>query len=84
MKRFFALVLLIITIICLFSGCGWNKQIIDLNYNYDTAIIELPNGTVETVAVKKWNDYEGDQIQVVSKDGTVYLVHSSDCVLIDY
>ncbi len=84
MKKIIALILLIICMVCLFTGCGWNRQIIDLNYDYDTAMISFPDGTCETIAVKKWCDYEGEQIQIISKDGTVYLTHAENVVLINY
>lgn len=62
------------------TGC--NKQIIDTTYNYDRAIISLPNGEIIDGKITSWTDYEdGDQIQV-KIDGKQYLVHSSDIVLI--
>lgn len=62
------------------TGC--NKQVIDLTYSYERAIISLPNGEVVDGKVQSWTDYEdGDQIQV-KIDGVTYLVHSSQVVLI--
>lgn len=70
----FTLVMLMLT------GC--NKQIIDLTYKYDTAIISLPNGEIVQGPVESWKDFgDGDQIQV-KIGGKTYLVHSSDVVLI--
>lgn len=63
----------------LLAGC--NKSIIDYQYKFDVAIIEMPGGTVERIDIATWNDYEGEQIQVIAKDGTVYLVSSVNCVL---
>lgn len=64
----------------LLSGC--NKQIVDLTYKFDRAIIYLPNGEVVDGRVSSWMDYEdGDQIQV-RINGVSYLVHSSNIVLI--
>ena len=60
------------------NGCGFNKQIIDLEYNYNAAIIK----DVGEVEVSKWNDYEDGMVQVISKDGTVYLTHLSNVILI--
>lgn len=75
------IVLLIIVLIVIFaSSC--NRQMVDLTYRYDRAIIELPNGEVIEGDVESWRDYaDGDQIQV-KIDGVQYLVHSSDIVLI--
>ena len=75
MKRVIPVILLVGT---LFTGCGYNKQIIDLNYNFTKAYIE----GIGTIEIKSWNDYEGsDMVQVTGKDGTVYLTHSSSVVL---
>ena len=62
------------------SGC--NKQMVDLTYSYEYAIIALPNGEVVEGKVSSWTDFEdGDQIQVRIA-GKTYLVHSSNIVLI--
>lgn len=77
---FIAILLLFFIISLLLSSC--NKQVIDLTYSYDRAIISLPNGAVVDGKVSSWKDFEdGDQIQVVVS-GTTYLVHSSNVALI--
>lgn len=54
----------------------------DTVYSFDKAIISLPNGDIVEGKIDSWTDYEdGDQIQV-KINGVVYLVHSSDVVLI--
>ena len=64
----------------LLAGC--NKQLIDLTYSYENAILQLPDGTVVSGKVQSWTDYEdGDQIQV-KINGKQYLIHSEDIVLI--
>lgn len=66
--------------VLLLSGC--NKQMVDLTYSYEYAIIGLPNGETVEGKVSSWTDFEdGDQIQV-KIDGKTYLVHSSNVVLI--
>ena len=71
---------LLLLVACLCSGC--NKQLLDLTYSYDYAIISLPNGEVVEGKVSSWKDFDdGDQIQVVI-EGKTYLVHSEDVVLI--
>ena len=76
-------VLLLLTLVTgaiLLAGC--NKQMVDLTYSYNRAILSLPNGQVIEGKVSSWTDFEdGDQIQV-KIDGTTYLVHSSNIVLI--
>ena len=63
-------------------GCE-NKQVFDTTYSFNRAIIELPNGYIIDGEVESWKDFEdGDQIQV-KLNGKVYLVHSSNIVLIN-
>ena len=82
MKKVLALMLVVIVVLttALLSGC--NKQMLDLTYSYEYAIIGLPNGEVVEGKVSSWTDYEdGDQLQV-KINGKTYLVHSSNVVLI--
>lgn len=79
MKKYLAIVLAVILCVGIFSGC--NKQLIDLNYEFNYAIISLPNGDVVEGKISSWNDYEGEQIQVKMND-KVYVVHSANIVLI--
>lgn len=74
------LTLVLVLSIALLVGC--NKQMVDLTYSYNRAILSLPNGEVIEGKVSSWTDFEdGDQIQV-KIDGKTYLVHSSNIVLI--
>lgn len=74
------LVLMLVVSTALLAGC--NKQMVDLTYSYNRAILSLPNGEVVEGKVSSWTDFEdGDQIQV-KIDGKTYLVHSSNIVLI--
>lgn len=73
------LLFIVLLVATMLSGC--NKQIIDLNYEFDYAIISLPNGDVVEGEISSWKDYEGEQIQV-KMDGKVYLVHSNNITLI--
>lgn len=78
MKRIFALSAVLL--ILLLAGC--NKQMVDMTYSYEYAIISLPNGEVVEGKVTSWTDFEdGDQIQVKIA-GKTYLVHSSNVALI--
>ena len=83
MKKLRVPVLLLVTILVtvqVMSGC--NKQMVDLTYSYERAILSLPNGDVVEGKVTSWTDFEdGDQIQV-RIEGKTYLVHSSNIVLI--
>lgn len=80
MKKFITIAALTLSTVLLLSGC--NKQLVDLTYSYNRAIISLPNGEVIDGKVTSWTDFEdGDQIQV-KIDGKSYLVHSANIVLI--
>ena len=75
-----SLQVLIAALVLVLVGC--NKQMVDLTYSYERAILSLPNGEVIEGKVSSWTDFEdGDQIQV-KIDGKTYLVHSSNIVLI--
>lgn len=63
-------------------GGGWFIVGIDTTFSYDNAILALPDGSVISGKIESWKDYDdGDQIQV-KIDGTTYLVHSVNIVLI--
>ena len=77
----------ILAIVCIvilsgcFGGCGCNRQLIDTTYKFDKAIIDLGTEVI-TVEIKSWKDFEDGEYQITTKDGEVYLTHSSRCVLI--
>ena len=80
MKKIFALVLTALMLLSL-TACG-NYDAFDTVYTYDYAIVTFPDGTTQTIELEQWTDYEGEQIQLTAKDGTVYLVNSVNCVLV--
>ena len=64
------------------SGCG-NKDMFDTVHSYDYALVTMPDGGVQKIEIKSWIDYEdSDQLQITATDGTVYLVHSTNCILV--
>ena len=67
------------------AGAGYpssNKMWHDNTNYFDKAIINLGNEVIE-VEVDKWEDFEdGEQLQILTKDGTVYLTSSFNCTLI--
>ena len=82
MKKIIVLLLAVIVVLAASLLAGCNKQMVDLTYSYEYAIIGLPNGETVEGKVSSWTDFEdGDQIQV-RIDGKTYLVHSSNVVLI--
>ena len=72
--------LLVLPLIALLV-CGCNKDIWDTNYTYDKAICEI-GGEYKEIKIRKWTDYDGEQIQIIGKDGKTYLVSSIKCTLI--
>lgn len=80
MKKIFALILTVLMLTSL-TACG-NYDVFDTVYTYDYAIVTFPDGTTQTIELEQWTDYEGEQIQITAKDGTVYLVNSVNCVLV--
>jgi hypothetical protein len=60
-----------------------NYQPVDLNYNFNYAVIRLQNGEVIEGKVESWRDYEdGEQIQV-KINGVLYLTNSFNCTLMN-
>ena len=58
-----------------------NKITIDMNYTFTKAITYIGNEKIE-LKVKNWNDYDGEQIQVVTEDGKVYLLSTYNTILV--
>ena len=81
MKKKFLLTILMATMGLGLVGCG-NYNMLDMNYTFDRAIIKLQNGEVLEVEVKKWTDYDGEQLQIETPDGKLYLTSSYNCTLI--
>lgn len=82
MKKYIAIVLAAVLLVGILILAGCNKQLVDLTYSYEYAIIALPNGEIVEGKVSSWTDFEdGDQLQI-KIDGKTYLVHSSNVVLI--
>lgn len=80
MKKKLIGVILFSTIIL--AGCG-NRSVIDTKYTFTKAKIVLGNETID-VEVSQWRDYENsDQIQIIDKNGKVYLTHISNVLLMD-
>ena len=78
-KNIGILITIIFLTTMLLTGC--NKQVFDFEKTYDKAICEI-GGEYKEIKIKYWNDYEGEQLQIIDKDGTTYLVSSINCTLI--
>lgn len=81
MKRRIIATLLIVLSLVTVTGCG-NKQVFDFKRHFHKAIVKFPDDTVRELEVERWNDYEGEQLQIITPDGEIFLVNSVNCVLI--
>lgn len=59
-----------------------NKTAWDTQYTFNKAIVILNDGTKMEIEIKKWKDFDGEQIQIQGKDGKVYLVSSYNTILV--
>ena len=83
MKRIIGLILaIVLTLSVVLTLASCNKQIFDTTYAFDYALVQFPDGTCEKIEIQKWDDYDGEQIRITSKDGTTYLVNSVNCILV--
>lgn len=80
-KRIVAMLFVLIFAVLCLTSCGYNKQIIDLDYKYNYAIIFLPDGSTIEGKVSTWNDYENSDMVQVKIDSVTYLTHSSNVIL---
>lgn len=85
-KKLGVAVLIVMVMISLYAR---NKDMWDTNYTFDAAICYSDFdgdgvGEWKTFEINSWTDYsDGDSIQIKTKDGDVYLFHSSNCTLIN-
>lgn len=59
-----------------------NRTAIDMNYTFKRAVTYIGDERIE-LDIEKWKDYDGEQIQVVTKDGKVYLLSMNNTILIN-
>lgn len=82
-----AIALVITIIILILSGLGvfgtvYNKQLWDVTFSFERAVIAMPDGHIIEGKVDSWKDFnDADQIQV-KMGGKTYLTHISNVVLI--
>lgn len=62
------------------TGC--NQQVIDVKLKFNKAII-FREDTATIVDVKKWDDYDGEQLQLITPDGLIIITSSYDTKLIN-
>lgn len=72
-------ILLLILPVLLITGC--NRQVFDFKYTYNKAYCNY-NGDKFELNIDKWNDYDGEQIQIKS-NGKTYLISANNCYLVE-
>lgn len=82
MKKIIAVALVTLMVVSL-TGCG-NAVLFDTTYQFDEAIISLPNGELIEGKVTRWLDFDDSDMLQVEINGDIYLVHSTDAVLISH
>ena len=79
MKKIIAVMMLVGMMIV---GTACNYDVVDMNYGFDYAYVQLPNGECVEGPVDHWTDYDdSDMIQVVI-NGDYYYTHSINVVLV--
>lgn len=79
MKKALIITIILAAFMIVLTGC--NYDLIDTQFQYNYAYIELPDGQIVEGKVESWTDYEGEQLQV-KINGTIYLTSSYHCTLI--
>lgn len=89
MYKIIVISILVIFLLVLFGGViacypqiVGNKSWLDTKFEFTKAYIDLGDKTIE-VEIDRWLDYEGEQIQIIAKDGSVYLVSSFNTILVN-
>jgi len=80
-KNILIIIIAIATLFLTGCNCGGNREILEMNYTFDYAECYLNDEYVK-YEIKKWSDYDGEQIQIVAKDGKTYLVSMNYCRLV--
>ena len=63
---------------------GWNKRLMNFDYNFDKAVIVEEDGTVVVYDIQAWKDWENDdKVQITLKDGNVKFSNFKRLRLID-
>ena len=72
--------LLILIVVCMLFITGCNKEIFDTSYSFNQIVCNY-DGIKFELNIDKWNDYEGEQLQIKS-EGKTYLLSANKCYMI--
>lgn len=78
MKKWILVVAMLLATIT-FVSCG-NYDVIDTKYSFDKAHIRINDVWID-VEIATWRDYDGEQLQIKLKNGSVLLISSFNCIL---
>ena len=76
-------VLLIVGAVIYWQTHIGNRQLMDVNYHFDRAILKLPNGEIVEGKLNSWLDFDDSDVIQVKIDGTTYLTSYVNVCLID-
>ena len=79
-KRLIAFIIIALIAISTLVSCSCNYQVFDTNYQFSRAYVKVGEEWLD-LEIQAWTDYEGEQIQLTLKDGTILLVSSVNCIL---
>ena len=60
-----------------------NRQLMDMNYHFDRAIVRLPNGEIVEGKLTSWLDFSDSDVIQVKIEGKTYLTSYQNVCLID-
>ena len=78
MAALWALILVTLFIVFVFTSC--NHTIIDTQYTFHKVHIYKTGKCYE---IHKWCDYDGEQIQIETKDGDFWVINSNQIILVE-
>ena len=80
------LIVCLIAISSLFSGCGNGDGNVDIfvsNFKYQYALVKWPDGTMKKIEIKRWTDGCGyGKIQITTPDDKIYLLPIHNTILV--
>jgi len=73
------IIALVVLFLVFTTGCG-NQQIFDTQYTFNRAYCNY-DGEKFMLEIRKWRDYEGEQVQIIDNTGKTYLISTNKCYL---
>ena len=89
MKKKAIIVIAVVAVLLITGGVIYwqthigNRQLMDVNYHFDSAMVKLPNGEVVEGKLNSWLDFDDSDVIQVKIDGKTYLTSYVNVCLID-